>query len=115
MLTCPCDLYPLTPHFYIVKLGFTGVYIFFLIFALKHRLWVLVRTASLRVLTCTHNQCFEQKLVKHHNFSSENYRFYSREISLYIAWACLRNEGGKSILRAQPRPQLLKWFKIFSF
>ena len=26
-ITCPCDLYPLT-HFYIVKLGFTGVYIF---------------------------------------------------------------------------------------
>ena len=36
---------PLTPHFYKVKLGFTGVFIF-LIFALKHRLWVLVRTAS---------------------------------------------------------------------
>ena len=45
--TCPCDLYPLTPHFYIVKLGFTGVY-FFLIFALKHRSLVLVRTAVLR-------------------------------------------------------------------
>ena len=27
----------------------------------------------------THNQCFEQKLEKHHNFSAENYRFYSRE------------------------------------
>ena len=53
-ITCPCDLYPLAPHFYIVKLGVTGVYIFFLIFALKHRLSVLVRT-------CTHNQCFEQK------------------------------------------------------
>ena len=34
--TCLCDLYPLTPHFYIVKMGFfyivkmgfTGVYIF---------------------------------------------------------------------------------------
>ena len=26
----------------------TGVYIFFLIFALKHRLWILVRTATLR-------------------------------------------------------------------
>ena len=37
---------PLKPHFYIVKLGFTGVYIIFLIFAQKHRLWVLVRTAS---------------------------------------------------------------------
>ena len=38
---------PLKPHFYIVKLGFTGVYIIFLISAQKHRLWVLVRTASL--------------------------------------------------------------------
>ena len=37
---------PLKPHFYIVKLGFTGVYIIFLITARKHRLWVLVRTAS---------------------------------------------------------------------
>ena len=29
MQTCPCDVDPLTPHFYIVKLGFTGVYIIF--------------------------------------------------------------------------------------
>ena len=39
---------PLKPHFYIVKLGFGGVYIIFLITAQKHRLRVLVRTASLR-------------------------------------------------------------------
>ena len=39
---------PLKPHFNIVKLGFTGVYIIFLISAQKHRLWVLVRTASSR-------------------------------------------------------------------
>ena len=42
--------------FSIVKLGCTGVYIF-LIFALKHRLWVLTEA----VLTCTHDLCFEQK------------------------------------------------------
>ena len=30
---------PLKPHFYIVKLGFTGVYIIFLISGQKHRLW----------------------------------------------------------------------------
>ena len=42
------NLDPLKPHFYIVKLGFTGVYIIFLISAQKHRLWVLVRTASAR-------------------------------------------------------------------
>ena len=29
-ITCPCDLYPLTPHFYIVKLAFTRLYIIFL-------------------------------------------------------------------------------------
>ena len=39
---------PFKPHFYVVKLGFTGVYIIFLISAQKHRLWVLVRTASPR-------------------------------------------------------------------
>ena len=31
----PCDLYPLTPHFYLVKLGFTGVYIIFLFLLLN--------------------------------------------------------------------------------
>ena len=28
--TSPCNEDPLTPHFYIVKVGFTGVYIYFL-------------------------------------------------------------------------------------
>ena len=41
-------LTPPKPHFYIVKMGFTGVYIIFLISAQKHRLWVLVRIASAR-------------------------------------------------------------------
>ena len=52
---------PLKPHFYIVKLGFTGVYISFLISAQKHRLWVLAEA----VLTSTHNPCFEQKYEKY--------------------------------------------------
>ena len=30
MITCPCNEHPLTPHFYIVKLGFTGIYVIFL-------------------------------------------------------------------------------------
>ena len=28
--TCPCNVYPLEPYFYIVKLGYAGVYLFFL-------------------------------------------------------------------------------------
>ena len=33
--TCPCNVYPLEPHFYMAKLGYAGVYIFFL-FLLKN-------------------------------------------------------------------------------
>ena len=33
--TSPCKEHPLTPHFYIVKLGFTGVYIIFLFLLLN--------------------------------------------------------------------------------
>ena len=28
--TCPCKVYPLKPHIYIEKLGYAGVYLFFL-------------------------------------------------------------------------------------
>ena len=28
--TCPCNVYPLMPHFYVEKLGYAGVYLFFL-------------------------------------------------------------------------------------
>ena len=46
--TCLYIFDPFKPHLYIVKLGFTGVYIIFLISAQIHRLWVLVRTTSSR-------------------------------------------------------------------
>ena len=64
---------PLKPHFYIVKLGFTGVYIIFLIFAHKHRLWVLVRTA------------LESKNMKNNRiFLSENFHFLAIKCSIYL-------------------------------
>ena len=47
---CLYNFDPLKLHFYTVNLGFTGVYIIVLISAQKHRLWVLLRTASLRQL-----------------------------------------------------------------
>ena len=61
---------PLKPHFYIAKLGYAGLYLF-LIFVPKHRLWVLVRTAS----PSTHNLCFEQKLETYQNFSNKIFNF----------------------------------------
>ena len=59
------------------------------IFAQKHRLWVLVRTAS-AVLTCTHNLCFEQNKK---NIKAENFlQFLKLEKSLFIAWASFCND-----------------------
>ena len=43
------------------------------------------------VLTCTHNLCFEQKLEKYQNFSTENFQFLKLKKSLYIACACFRD------------------------
>ena len=47
MITCSCNEYLLKTHFHTGKLGYAGIYLFFLIFGPKHRLWVLVRTVSL--------------------------------------------------------------------
>ena len=58
MKTCLYNFDLLKSHFYKVKLGFTGVYIIFLISAQKDRLWVHVRTAS---LMSTHNLCIEAR------------------------------------------------------
>ena len=74
MLAYPCNVDSLTPHFYIVKLVvYRGIH-YFLIFALKHRSWVHVRTSSIEaVLTCTHDLCFEQ-----------NKTIFNQKLSLFI-------------------------------
>ena len=61
---------PLKPLFYIVKLGFTWVYIIFLISVLKIVCGYSLEPPRLAeaVLTSTHNLCFEQKYEKYQNF-----------------------------------------------
>ena len=82
--TCLYNFYPLKLHFYKVKLGFTGVYIIFLISARKHSFWVLVRTAlprrvpTIYVLTGTHNICFKQKC--------ENIRVFFFLFKMFSFW-----------------------------
>ena len=68
--TCLYNFFdPLKPHFYIVKLGFTGVYIIFLIFA--------GNIDCGYSLEPPHNLCFEQKYEKYHFF------FFYLEISVF--------------------------------
>ena len=72
----PMLFWPLKPHFYIVKLGYTGVYIIFLISA---------QIVSEAVLTSTHNLCFEQKYEKYQSFSSEFFvLFLEVKFSIYL-------------------------------
>ena len=47
------------------------------------------------VLTCSHNLCFERKYENSQNISIENCHYYSREKSLYLAWACFHNGFSK--------------------
>ena len=72
---------PLKPHFYIVKLGFTGVYIIFLICAQEHRLWELVRTASARIPTIN---VLSRNIKNIRAFFSENFQFLEVNFFIYL-------------------------------
>ena len=110
--TCLYNFDPLKPHFYIVKLGFTGVYIIFLTSAQKHRLWVLVRTASLSVLTSTHNLCFEQKYWKISEIFIWKFSVFGGEI-FYIQGSCKKVLSlGSDYFRATFYI-FIKTFKVF--
>ena len=65
MITCQCNVYPIIPRSYILKMGLLGVYIF-LISALKHHL-----------IEAAPRFMFEQKYEKYYNFSSDYYLFYN--------------------------------------
>ena len=73
---------PLKPHFYIVKLGLTGVYIIFLISAKNIDCGYSLEPLDRAVLTSTHNLCFEQKYEKYQSFSFENFQFLEMKFSI---------------------------------
>ena len=59
---------PLKPHFYIVKLGFTGVYIIFLISAQNIDCGYSIEPPQRGGSNEYHNVCFEQKYEKYQSF-----------------------------------------------
>ena len=64
--TCLYNFHPLKPHFYIVKLGFTGVYIIFLISVLSRN-------------------------VKNIRIFIRKFSFFVGKIFNIFEWACFRN------------------------
>ena len=73
--TCPCNIYPLIPHFYIAKLGYAGVYLFFLFLLQTIDCGYLLEAEA--VLTCTHNLWFEQNKKTIKNFLLKISIFYN--------------------------------------
>ena len=80
------------PPFYIVKLGFTGVYIVFLILLKNIDCGHSLKLLGEAVLTNTHNLCFEQEYEKYQNFLSENFPFLVVKFSIYLKKVCFGNE-----------------------
>ena len=109
-------LTPLNP-FYIVKLGFTWVYIIILISAQKHRLWVLVRTAEIWKLSeifIWKFSCFGRKLFsiftlrkhaysnilkilqpKTGKFSDKKFTYFSYFCSKHRLWVLVRTASAR--------------------
>ena len=74
----------LKPHFYIVKLGFTGIYIIFLFSAKKHRLWVLIRTPQQGGFNKYPQSMFWAEIWKIPEFLSGNFQFLVVKFSIYL-------------------------------
>ena len=82
--TCLYNFDPHKPHFYIVKLGFTGVYIIFLISGQNidcgYTLELPHRGGSNEYL----QSMFWAEIKKYQNFSSENFHLLVVKFSIYL-------------------------------
>ena len=105
MKTCLYNFDLLKPHFYIVKLGFIGVYIIFLISAQNIDCGYSLEPIYLdeAVLTSTHNLCFEQKYETFQSFLSENFHFLVVNFSVYLNRRVfvMDNRNGKNIITSR--------------
>ena len=82
--TCLYSFDPLKPHFYIVKLGFTGVYIIFLIFANKHRLWYSLEPPRRGGYNEYPQSMFWAEIWKILEFLSEFFQFLQVKFSIHL-------------------------------
>ena len=90
--TCPCNIYPLIPHFYIAKLGYAGVNLFFL-FLLQNIDCVYTLEPPRRGGSNKYPQSmFWSKNKKNIQKNlSKIFNFYNLGKVSIIIWACLRN------------------------
>ena len=83
MKTSLIILTPLNPH-YIVKLGFTKVYITFLILLKTLIVGTHKNRLAEAVVTSTYSLCFEKKYEKYQNSLSEKFPLLVVKFSIYL-------------------------------
>ena len=89
----------LKPHYYIVKLGFTGVFIIFPILLRNIDCGCSLEPPRRGGSNEYHNLRFEQKYEKYQNFLFENCPFLGCKIFNIFEQACFRNED-QQVLQA---------------
>ena len=89
---------PLKPHFYIVKLGFNGVYIIFSHFAKNMDYGYSLEPLYQGGLTSTHNLCSEQKYEKYQIFFYLKIFLFGCKMFNIFELACFRNEYQNDIV-----------------
>ena len=86
--TCPCNVYPLEHHFYIAKLGYAGVFLFFLFLLQNIDCGYSLEPPRRRVPTIYILSKNKKNIII---FSAENFQFLNLKKSLFIAWEIFRN------------------------
>ena len=81
--TCLYNIDPLKPHFYTVKLGFTGVYIIFHISAQNIDCGYSLEPPR-QGGSNKYSLCFEQKYENYQTFLSENFQFLEVKLCIYL-------------------------------
>ena len=82
--TCLYNFDPLKPHFYIVKLGFTGVYIIFLISDQNIDCWYLLESPRRGDSNGYPQSMFWKEIWKISEFLSENFQFLVMKFSIHL-------------------------------
>ena len=100
--TCPCYAYPLQSHFYIAKLGYAGVYLFFLVLLQNIDCGYSLeppRRGGSNVYPQSMFWTKIRKIIIKKN-SAENFQFLKLKKSLFIAWESFRNVPYQDLWRS---------------
>ena len=90
--TCPCNEYPLKPHFYIVKMGYAGVYLFFLFLLQNIDCGYSLEPPRRGGSNVYPQSMFWAKIRKLSKIFLWKLSIFDLKKLLYIIWACFRNE-----------------------